>query len=436
MTTGNQYLYDGEGRICAVLSPSLAGGSIMTGYIYDADGTRVAKGSISTWGSCDPAVNGFHTTSDYVLGPSGEQVTEMGISATPTANCPANTPCHQHTNVWAGGKLLATYDDNGLHFYLDDPLGTRRVQTDYAGVVEQSCTSLPYGDGESCTPTPTEHLFTGKERDTESGNDYFDARYYSSAMGRSMSPDFNDYGLDPAPVPWADYANPQSLNLYAYVRNNPLSRIDDFGHDVQICDNNGACSKPISNDAYKAAQQAQNQGGLSAPTLDQVGNSKDANGNFTAVAITSTDANGKTTQVGTATYVPDDHSGLDPYVGNNGAGIRTIQTAGATMGSFKGIATFFGASFAAAACVVGCEAAAVLIPNVTNSAILQVMAYLESQGIPATAAAAMALKMTSQVGAGKLGWGSSPRAANYYMKLLAPQINQTVREYRQSQGAH
>jgi len=34
------------------------------------------------------------------------------------------------------------------------------------------------------------HLhFTGKERDTESGNDYFEARYYSSAMGRFMSPD-------------------------------------------------------------------------------------------------------------------------------------------------------------------------------------------------------------------------------------------------------
>ena len=34
------------------------------------------------------------------------------------------------------------------------------------------------------------HRFTGKERDTESGNDYFGARYYSSAMGRFMSPDW------------------------------------------------------------------------------------------------------------------------------------------------------------------------------------------------------------------------------------------------------
>jgi len=56
-------------------------------------------------------------------------------------------------------------------------------------------------------------LFTGKERDTESGNDYFGARYYASSMGRFMSPD----------KAFADqYAvNPQSWNLYSYVRNNP-----------------------------------------------------------------------------------------------------------------------------------------------------------------------------------------------------------------------
>src|SRR5271170_4338227 len=53
----------------------------------------------------------------------------------------------------------------------------------------------------------------GKERDSESGNDYFGARYYASTMGRFMSPDWSD---DPSPVPWADLENPQSLNLYAY----------------------------------------------------------------------------------------------------------------------------------------------------------------------------------------------------------------------------
>jgi YD repeat-containing protein len=50
----HQYLYDAEGRICAVYSNPVAGISTMTGYLYDADGTRIAKGSITAW-SCDPS---------------------------------------------------------------------------------------------------------------------------------------------------------------------------------------------------------------------------------------------------------------------------------------------------------------------------------------------------------------------------------------------
>jgi RHS repeat-associated protein len=69
--------------------------------------------------------------------------------------------------------------------------------------------------------------YTGKERDTESGNDYFGARYYSSAMGRFMSP---DWSKGPQAVPYADLENPQSLNLYAYVGNNPLTQVDADGH--------------------------------------------------------------------------------------------------------------------------------------------------------------------------------------------------------------
>ena len=63
---------------------------------------------------------------------------------------------------------------------------------------------------------------TGKERDAESGNDYFGARYYSSNMGRFSSP-------DPSALDYADPTNPQSLNLYAYAWNNPLINIDPTG---------------------------------------------------------------------------------------------------------------------------------------------------------------------------------------------------------------
>jgi RHS repeat-associated protein len=68
---------------------------------------------------------------------------------------------------------------------------------------------------------------TGKERDTESGLDYFGARYYASNMGRWMSPDWSE---NPEAVPYSHLDNPQSLNLYGYVLNNPLSKPDLDGH--------------------------------------------------------------------------------------------------------------------------------------------------------------------------------------------------------------
>ncbi len=70
-------------------------------------------------------------------------------------------------------------------------------------------------------------ISTGKERDAESGNDYFMARYYSSTMGRFMSP---DWAAKAEPVPYAKLDNPQTLNLYAYMRNNPLGGTDPDGH--------------------------------------------------------------------------------------------------------------------------------------------------------------------------------------------------------------
>jgi RHS repeat-associated protein len=59
------------------------------------------------------------------------------------------------------------------------------------------------------------------------GLDYFGARYFSSAQGRFTSPDWSE---KPQPIPYADLKDPQTLNLYAYVRNNPLSRRDFDGH--------------------------------------------------------------------------------------------------------------------------------------------------------------------------------------------------------------
>lgn len=71
------------------------------------------------------------------------------------------------------------------------------------------------------------YKFTGKERDAESGLDNFGARYNSSQYGRFMTP---DWAAKPTTVPYAEFGDPQSLNLYSYVRNNPLTRFDSDGH--------------------------------------------------------------------------------------------------------------------------------------------------------------------------------------------------------------
>src|SRR5258708_9424170 len=78
----------------------------------------------------------------------------------------------------------------------------------------------------SATAVPTiSQKFTGKERDADTGLDYFGARYLSSTQGRWMSPD----------KPFADQhpTNPQSWNLYDYVGNNPLRLADDTGEGAR-----------------------------------------------------------------------------------------------------------------------------------------------------------------------------------------------------------
>jgi len=91
-----------------------------------------------------------------------------------------------------------------------DRIRTKRVEVG-SGVnpCVTAYSNLPFGDGSAtaavstysqCPEDATEHHFTGKERDDESGNDYFEARYYASSMGRFMSP---DWSAKEDPVPYA-----------------------------------------------------------------------------------------------------------------------------------------------------------------------------------------------------------------------------------------
>ena len=139
---------------------------------------------------------------------------------------------------------------------------------------------------------------TGKERDSESGLDNFGARYNSSSMGRFMSPDpLGGHRVDP-----------QTLNKYSYVRNNPLNLTDPTGLDFNL-----TCSGPDT---------ATCKGGLQGTTT------------------TSTDANGNPTSTFSATVISNDKNGnLVDQNGNqynatvSGAGVSFSQAGSNQPGS-------------------------------------------------------------------------------------------------------
>jgi RHS repeat-associated protein len=117
-----------------------------------------------------------------------------------------------------------------VQYYHLDAIGNVRAVTDATGQVIERHDYLPFG--EECTTGPCasnpgiaggqpKH-FTGKERDAETGLDYFGARYYGSGVGRFTS-------VDPALDRQAALLNPQRWSRYAYVLNNPFRYVDADG---------------------------------------------------------------------------------------------------------------------------------------------------------------------------------------------------------------
>jgi RHS repeat-associated protein len=156
-----------------------------------------------------------------------------------------------------------------------------------ASPIQQEPTFCPFGEERAITGGDS--LFTGKERDSETGLDYFGARYYGSNMGRFMSPDefpggpvsaFGGRQLPPGPLPYADISNPQSLNKYAYAYNNPLRYIDPDGHEVadlcaqqknctQKTDNKGNTTVQLTNSNTKSVQNADGTTTVTTTTTTQ-----------------------------------------------------------------------------------------------------------------------------------------------------------------------
>jgi RHS repeat-associated protein len=148
----------------------------------------------------------------------------------------------------AQGKLAAEYGGptnplTGTTYLTGDHLGSTRLVTSTAATALQRFDYAPFGeeltagiDGRTApystnqyptaSPDGTSQKFTSKERDSETGLDYFGFRYMSSAQGRFTSPDPDNYD--------AQLEQPQAWNMYAYTWNNPLKYTDNDGRFVNL----------------------------------------------------------------------------------------------------------------------------------------------------------------------------------------------------------
>jgi len=160
----------------------------------------------------------------------------------------SNMTNYSATNDTVNVPANASTSQMATTYITSDHLGSAQTQFAPGGWPLWQGYFAPYGQELTAQPsswypatpaTDNTHKFTGKERDTESGNDYLGARYYASTTGRFMSPDWSD---DPVSVPYASLNDPQSLNLYSYARNNPISNMDLDGHtcdkDAVVTTNN------------------------------------------------------------------------------------------------------------------------------------------------------------------------------------------------------
>jgi RHS repeat-associated protein len=149
----------------------------------------------------------------------------------------------QKEYIYGASGLLATIEpsavnSNGTRYTTPDHLGSPRVVTNSGASVISRHDYMPFGEelgagvggrtsgiGFPGTADGRRQKFTQKERDIETGLDYFGARYYGSMQGRFTSAD--DFLND------THVTDPASWNLYTYVRNNPLRFVDPLGQDIE-----------------------------------------------------------------------------------------------------------------------------------------------------------------------------------------------------------
>ncbi len=189
-TGTHAYKYDGENHVTLVDNGSTAT------YTYDGAGLRVKKVAGST-------------TTRYIF--SGSKVVAEYVNG-----AAVGSPTREY--IYSASQLLATLEGGTTTYHHQDQLSVR-VNSNTSGTSVGQQGNYPFGMAWYSTSTTTKWRFTSYERDSESALDYAMFRYDSSRLGRFLSPD---------PVA-GSVADPQSLNRYAYVGNDPVNLVDPLG---------------------------------------------------------------------------------------------------------------------------------------------------------------------------------------------------------------
>lgn len=207
--SGYTYSFDAENRMAS--ATGMSGGPYC--YTYDGNGMRVEKANGNTCSS--------PTTVDklYWRDIFGDTIAE-------TDSTGSTTNANYHEYVFMAGRRIASRDGLGnVNYYYADALGSTVAMVDGSGNACYETTYTPYGEEHATlTSCSTNYKFAGYEQDQETGLYYAFARYYNPRLGRFMSAD---------PLR-GDIGNPQSLNRYAYVLNNPLNAVDPTGMSVDM----------------------------------------------------------------------------------------------------------------------------------------------------------------------------------------------------------
>ena len=121
---------------------------------------------------------------------------------------------------YAGSQRVAMrVGSNAPSYLLGDHLGSTSLTMNSDGTLNTTQRYYPWGSTRAGS-SPTAYQFTGQRNDSSIGLYFYNARYYDSALGRFIQADT----IVPSP------ANPQSLNRYSYVLNNPFRYTDPSGH--------------------------------------------------------------------------------------------------------------------------------------------------------------------------------------------------------------